>query len=208
MAPSDPPAATGLLREAARLYTRAQRVVADCCHTTSTQCHLLTELARAGPLPVSALSARVLLERSWVSRAVDAMAERGLVTKAADPNDARNRLVTLTAEGERTVEALNRTLDAHASQLLGRLNGRDRSAVERALLLLLKALREDAAASCCLPTLAAIAEPPPDSTAESTAQQGPNHDHPEALAAPRQPGRLARRRGAAARQPAADRRRP
>ncbi|HEV8691448.1 MAG TPA: MarR family transcriptional regulator, partial [Ideonella sp.] len=69
-----------LLREVARLYTRAQRVVADCCRTTSTQCHLLTELARSGPLPLSELGTRVCLEKSWVSRAVDAMVERGVVT--------------------------------------------------------------------------------------------------------------------------------
>ncbi|MBY0468357.1 MAG: MarR family transcriptional regulator [Burkholderiaceae bacterium] len=144
--------AAGLLREVARMYTRAQRVVADCCRTTSTQCHLLTELGRSGPLSVSELSTRVLLERSWVSRAVDGMAERGLVTKELDPNDARSRLVTLTDDGERTVKDLNRTLDEHAEQLLGSLSERDRRAVENSMLLLLKALREDAAAMCCLPT--------------------------------------------------------
>jgi DNA-binding MarR family transcriptional regulator len=143
--------AGSLLREVARMYTRAQRVVADCCRTTSTQCHLLTELGRAGPLPLSELGARVILEKSWVSRAVDSMVERGLVTKECNPADARSWLVTLTAEGERTVAELNRTLDEHAGQLLGALSGRERAAVESSLLLLLKALREDTAATCCLP---------------------------------------------------------
>lgn len=137
------------------MYTRAQRVVADCCRTTTTQCHLLTELGRSGPLTASDLAARVLLERSWVSRALDTMVERGLVTKAQDPNDARSRLVTLTADGERTVRELNRTLDEHAGHLLGSLGERDRLVVENSLLLLLKALREDTAANCCLPA------PPP-----------------------------------------------
>ena len=149
---SAPRVQTGsLLREVARMYTRAQRVVADCCRTTSTQCHLLTELGRAGPLPLSELGTRVMLEKSWVSRAVDAMVGRGLVTKEANPADARSWLVTLTAEGERTVKALDRTLDEHAGQLLGSLSERERAAVESSLLLLLKALREDTAATCCLP---------------------------------------------------------
>jgi hypothetical protein len=78
-----------LLREVARMYTRAQRVVADCCRTTSTQCHLLTELDRAGPLSLSELGNRVSLEKSWVSRAVDAMVERGVVKKEPNPLDAR-----------------------------------------------------------------------------------------------------------------------
>ena len=150
MASSSTPAG-GLLREVARLYTRAQRVVADCCRTTSTQCHLLTELGRSGPLPLSELGIRVMLEKSWVSRAVDAMVERGLVTKEPNPVDARSWLVTLTAEGQRTVLELNRTLDEHADQLLGSLGERERAAVRNSLLLLMKALREDTAATCCLP---------------------------------------------------------
>ncbi|HEY6510813.1 MAG TPA: MarR family transcriptional regulator [Burkholderiaceae bacterium] len=140
-----------LLREVTRMYTRAQRVVADCCKTTSTQCHLLGELGRSGPLPLSELGSRVFLEKSWVSRAVDAMVDRGLVTKEPNPADARSWLVTLTAEGERTVAALNRNLDEHAEKLLETLNERERAAVENSLLLVLKALREDAAAMCCLP---------------------------------------------------------
>jgi hypothetical protein len=59
--------------------------------------------------------------------------------------------VTLTADGERTVTDLNRTLDEHAEKLLETLNERERAAVETSLLLLMKALREDAAAMCCLP---------------------------------------------------------
>ena len=140
-----------LLREVARMYTRAQRVVADCCKTTSTQCHLLGELGRSGPLPLSELGSRVLLEKSWVSRAVDAMVDRGLVSKETNPADARSWLVTLTSEGERTVAALNRNLDEHAEKLLETLNERERAAVENSLLLVLKALREDTAAMCCLP---------------------------------------------------------
>ena len=134
------------------MYTRAQRVVAGCCRTTPTQCLLLTELGRSGSLTASELSSRVLLERSWVSRAVDAMARRGLVTKAVDPNDARSRRVALTADGERIVAELERTLDEHAESLLSSLRERQRRAVENSLLMLLKALREDAAANCCLPT--------------------------------------------------------
>ena len=139
-----------LLRKVARLYTRAQRVVADCCRTTSTQCHLLTELGRSGPLPLSELGTRVMLEKSWVSRAVDAMVERGLVTKEPNPLDARSWLVTLTAAGERTVEELHTTLDQHTTQLLGALGARERAAVHDALLILMKALREDTAANCCI----------------------------------------------------------
>jgi DNA-binding MarR family transcriptional regulator len=147
----NPDLSRGLLREVTRMYTRAQRVVADCCRTTNTQCHLLTELARTGPLPLTELGTRVSLEKSWVSRAVEAMVERGLVTKEPNPLDARSWLVTLTDEGVRTVDDLNRTLDTHAEELLGSLSARERAAVEGSLLLLMKALQADTAANCCLP---------------------------------------------------------
>ncbi len=140
-----------LLREVTRMYTRAQRVVADCCKTTNTQCHLLTELARSGPLSLSELGTRVILEKSWISRAVDAMVARGLVMKEPNPADARSWLVTLTDDGLRTARELDRSLDVHAEGLLGSLDGQDRRAVEEALSLLMKLLREDSAANCCLP---------------------------------------------------------
>jgi DNA-binding MarR family transcriptional regulator/acyl carrier protein len=119
---------------------------------------------RSGPLPLSELGTRVSLEKSWVSRAVEAMAARGLVTKEPNPQDARSWLVTLTADGERTVQELNRTLDDHAASLLATLSPRERAAVETSLLTLLKALREDPAATCCLPpSTEALREPTPDS---------------------------------------------
>lgn len=148
-------ASTGaLLRETARLYTRAQRVVADCCSTTSTQCHLLTELGRAGVITQAELGERLALEKSWVSRAVESLAEAGLVSREPNPADARSWLVTLTDEGVRRVEALNQTLDNHAEELLAPLSAAERAGVEKALQLLLGALRQDIdiAACCPLPT--------------------------------------------------------
>lgn len=140
-----------LLREVTRMYTRAQRVVADCCKTTNTQCHLLIELARSGPLSQADLGSRVILEKSWVSRAVEAMVDRGLVTKEPNPADARSWLVTLSDKGARTVAELDRSLDAHAERMLGSLDEAKRGAVEEALVVLMKLLREDPAANCCLP---------------------------------------------------------
>ena len=93
--------------------------MADCCRSTNTQCHLLTELDRSGPLSLSELGARVSLEKSWVSRAVEAMVARGLVMKEPNPADARSWLVTLTDDGRRTAQELDRTLDLHAETLLG-----------------------------------------------------------------------------------------
>jgi DNA-binding MarR family transcriptional regulator len=143
-----------LLREVARLYTRAQRAVADCCRTSSTQCHLLVELGRSGPVPLSELGQRLSLEKSWVSRAVDGLVDRGWATKEPNPQDARSWLVTLTADGVARARELNATLDNHAAQVLEKLNERDRAMVEKSLTLLLKALREDIDIAACCPAAA------------------------------------------------------
>jgi DNA-binding MarR family transcriptional regulator len=133
-----------LLREVARLYTRAQRAVADCCRTTATQCHVLTELGRTGQQPLVELGRRLCLEKSWVSRAIDTLVEEGLVLKAPNPEDSRSWLVSLSARGKRRVRELNRTLDEHAEKVLGSLSLDERLMVNQSLALLLRALREDA----------------------------------------------------------------
>lgn len=145
-----PPAAGEPLREVARLYTRAQRAVADCCGATNTQCHILCELGCFGALTMSELGTRLLLEKSWVSRAIDRLVAGGLVRRDANPADARSRVVSLTADGRRRVTMLNEMLDEHAEQLLGKLSVRDRVDVQRALLVLLKVLREDRDTTCRL----------------------------------------------------------
>lgn len=133
-----------LLREVARLYTRAQRAAVDCCRTTSTQCHILTELGRSGAQPMVDLGRRLCLEKSWVSRAVDSLLEEGLVAKKANPADARSWIVSLTAAGRRRVEQLEDSLDAHVGGLLSSLTGAERAQVTHSLQLVLSALRLDA----------------------------------------------------------------
>ena len=149
-----------LLREVARLYTRAQRVVADCCETTSTQCHILLELDRSGPLAMNDLGTRLLLEKSWVSRAVDNLVETGLLSKERNPADARSWMLSLTSAGRQRVKQLGSTLDDHAAQLLGSLSERERADVQHALIVLLKVLREDRSATCCLPSPERKKDPP------------------------------------------------
>lgn len=138
-----------LLREVARLYTRAQRVTADSCRTTNTQCFILTELGRSGAQSLVDLGQRLCLEKSWISRAVEALAAEGMVAKKANPSDARSWIVSLTAAGKRRVQQLNETLDAHATDLLSSLTAAERAQVTRSLRLVLSALRIDAGIEQC-----------------------------------------------------------
>src|SRR5260370_8057821 len=66
----DTPTAGVLLREVSRLHAHSQREQVACCHrTTSTQCLILTEVSRNGPLPLPHLRPRTTLHKSFLNRA-------------------------------------------------------------------------------------------------------------------------------------------
>ena len=144
-----------LLREVTRLYVRAQRTAADCCGTSPTQCQVITELGRSGPIPMVELGRRLCLEKSWISRAIDGLVADGLVVKEANPHDSRSWLVQLTPGGARRLEALNEQIEAHAERVIERIPSGQRAKVRQSLIVLLDALRADAGLAlpqaCCPP---------------------------------------------------------
>ncbi|HVI95501.1 MAG TPA: MarR family transcriptional regulator [Anaeromyxobacter sp.] len=132
-----------LLRDVARLHVRAQREQVSCCGTTLAQCHILTELERAGPLPLTALGRRLGLHKGWISRGVATLVSDGLVERGGVDGDERVVLLTLTRAGQQRVDALNRTLNRHAAKVLGRIAVSERERVQRALALVRDALSDE-----------------------------------------------------------------
>lgn len=144
------------LREIARLYVRQQRESVACCAGTSlTECWIVTELGRSGGRSLTELSRAIGFDKSWTSRTVDALAGEGLIAKEPNPDDGRGILLTLTPRGRRRFENVNRTLDAHARQVMKRVPASRRKAVLEALALVHEALLAHAesglreAASAC-----------------------------------------------------------
>ncbi len=90
-----------LLRVHAALVPRFDEVVRTATGLPLAWYDVLLELAHApeGRLRVGELGDRVVLSRSRVSRVVDEMAVRGLVTKEDDPTDRRSAYAALTREG-------------------------------------------------------------------------------------------------------------
>ena len=62
---------------------------------------LVVLLAQDGALRISAIAAALSLDKSTVSRQVDAVVRIGLAERVPDPSDARARLVVLTEDGGR-----------------------------------------------------------------------------------------------------------
>ena len=61
---------------------------------------------RKGSTSVSALAAASQTSRSAVSKAVDALVRRGLVSRSQDLKDRRNIPLALTDEGQRVMDAI------------------------------------------------------------------------------------------------------
>jgi DNA-binding MarR family transcriptional regulator len=139
--------AGALLREVARLHVRAQRERVECCDTTVAQCHILTELERAGPLPMVDLGRRLALDKGWISRGVASLAKGGLVTRNEGKDDGRVVVVALSTSGRRRVAELNRALDDQAARVMGRIASGQRRDVTQALRLLRDALRDEIASA-------------------------------------------------------------
>src|SRR5579863_2891150 len=133
-----------LLREVARLHTHVQRTnVACCAGTTVTQCTVLTELGRSGPVPLAELSRRIGFDKSWTSRAVEHLVQDGLIEKAANETDHRMVRLSLSAMGERRLRDLNGTLNGLSERVMERIPASEHEGVQKALILLLMALQAE-----------------------------------------------------------------
>ena len=71
---------------------------------TSTQRLALIELVEDGPMRLNDLARRMGTSAPTASRAVDTLAEAGLVARLTDPSDRRALRIELTAEGRALID--------------------------------------------------------------------------------------------------------
>jgi DNA-binding MarR family transcriptional regulator len=133
-----------LLREVARLHLQLQRASIACCEgVTATQCFILTELGRSGPLTLAELGRRLSLDKGWISRAVDSMAQDGVLVKSPSETDQRSIIVSLSRAGQRCLAQTDSVLDAQAERVVSRIPESKQLAVHKALELLRDAMQAE-----------------------------------------------------------------
>ncbi|MFE6735446.1 MarR family winged helix-turn-helix transcriptional regulator [Microbacterium sp. NPDC057650] len=83
------------------------------------------------------VTANMLISQPSVSRLVDRMVSRGLITKATDPEDGRGSLLTATEDGARTFRVLAASHGRSIAEKMSRLDADE----QRTLLALTEKLR-------------------------------------------------------------------
>jgi DNA-binding MarR family transcriptional regulator len=94
---------------------------------------LLAALQEIGPVSQAELGRGTGVDRSDVVAVLDELQRRGLVVRAADPDDRRRNVVSITRAGAGRLEELDEVVAAAQAELLAPLSGPDRARFTRLL---------------------------------------------------------------------------
>jgi MarR family 2-MHQ and catechol resistance regulon transcriptional repressor len=86
----------------------------------------LEALLHKGPLTITEIQAKVPLASGSMTAAVDRLERKGLVIRRATPSDRRAKVLELTSEGKRVVEAAFRRHAAELEAAMAILNGTEK----------------------------------------------------------------------------------
>ena len=104
--------------------------------------HTILEIGIRGPMNSGELCDFLRLEKSSVSRMVRKLIDCGELRETPDELDARSKLLSLTAKGRRTLEALHGFGRQQVSGALEALTEAEQRMVREGMMLYARALRE------------------------------------------------------------------
>ena len=103
----------------------------------------LGTIERAGPLTPSELAEHERIQRPTATRLLARFAEDGLVSRAADPDDGRCSIVSITADGRALLKRLRGRKNAYLAKRMRGLPDEELAALERAAEILERLLAEE-----------------------------------------------------------------
>ena len=107
-----------------------------------SQTAALATIERHGPLTPSELATRERVQRPTVTRVLARLEEAGLIQRAADPEDRRSSLVTVSADGASLLAVARSRKDLYLARRLDSLDAADRATLDRAAAILERMLQE------------------------------------------------------------------
>jgi DNA-binding MarR family transcriptional regulator len=103
---------------------------------TPSQLSALAVLVRCGRLTLSQLADQEKVQPPTITRVVDSLLGRGLVSRTPSDEDRRVTWVSATSAGEELVASIRRRRDAYLAVRLRALSADDRAVLQRAAVLL------------------------------------------------------------------------
>ena len=138
------------LRELLRVLVRhlglLEKSEAGCCGITLSQCHAVVEIGRRGSMNLNDLADLMEVDKSTMSRTINALVEAGMVTRALDNIDRRYVVIQLTQDGQRFFENTETSMERYYQTILNRIPADKRDGVIESLTLLTSAIGHD---TCC-----------------------------------------------------------
>lgn len=98
-----------------------------------TEARVLFELSEIGCCAASTLSARLTIDKSYLSRILTGFEKKGLISKTLSNEDTRVNLIGLTEEGNRVIGQLAQRSNQQIGQLLAPLSDQERDQVYKAM---------------------------------------------------------------------------
>ena len=138
--PTQPDLASRLRLDISRMARRLRQESGALLSPSQTAA--LATIERHGPLTPSELAERERVQRPTVTRVLARLEEAGLVDRAADPQDRRSSLVSISEGGRALLESARARKDAFLARRIDALEPADREALEHAAALLERMLEE------------------------------------------------------------------
>lgn len=141
-------------RKQIRRFLRASGVLLEdqtCCEGLSlAQCHALVEIEEKPGITLGELAGVLGLDKSTLSRTVDSLVARGLVSREPHASDRRYNVHALTRQGAATLGRMHRASDERVSRAFDRIPVDDRRHVRECFGLLVEAMASTCKCRECL----------------------------------------------------------
>lgn len=121
------------LRFVSNQVSQAFSLKVAACGVSVAEWVVMRELYDCDEMIPSALAERIGMTRGGITKIVDRLGAKGLVTRAANENDRRSQTLALTAKGRGLVPRLASLADENDAAFFGHLDGAEREKIERTM---------------------------------------------------------------------------
>lgn len=129
-----------------RRFGLLEKEGAQCCGVSLVQSHILFEVDRIKNPSLNDLSSSLGLDNSTLSRHIQGLVDRNLVSRIQSSTDRRYVTITLTSEGKKYEDAIAKQMNIYNQEILSNIPVNKRGQVLESIDLILEAMQNS---SCC-----------------------------------------------------------